>query len=270
MIYLKSFRLSPVVDRSPNVYPDHVFKPLAGEVLVFERITACYGSNGSGKSSLLNVIANKLAIKGSERLSSYGENKYAASFIEYCSYELGSDERERKLEALPAGSLYLKSEDILYEVKKIQQQDVLRRDMLLAKAQQGANEETLDRYASSTELYKRMQIASFAQEKYSNGETSLQFFDDQLQPGNLYLLDEPETSLSPANQLKLAEQINELARYFDCQFIIATHSPFMLGTLQAKIYNLDARPLRTAQWHELDNIRFFYSFFHEHKALFEN
>jgi predicted ATPase len=31
-----------------------------------------------------------------------------------------------------------------------------------------------------------------------------------------------QTSLSPANQIKLAEQMNDLARYFDSQFIIAT------------------------------------------------
>ena len=54
----------------------------------------------------------------------------------------------------------------------------------------------------------------------------------------LYLLDEPEVSLSPANQVALAQEINELTHYLGCQFIIATHSPFMLGTLDAKIYNL--------------------------------
>ena len=37
---------------------------------------------------------------------------------------------------------------------------------------------------------------------------------------------------------------------FDNQFIIATHSPFVLGTLHAKIYNLDAKPLQTAEWFE--------------------
>ncbi|MNL65875.1 hypothetical protein D3C87_1902670 [compost metagenome] len=67
----------------------------------------------------------------------------------------------------------------------------------------------------------------------------------------------------------MAEQINELARYFDSQFIIATHSPFVLGTLHGKIYNLDARPLQTAEWFELDNVQFFYQFFNKHKQLFE-
>jgi len=269
MIYLKSFKLSSFIDSNPNAYPDSVFRHIAGEVFVFDRITICYGSNGAGKSSLLNIIANKLQIKGSERLTSYGENKYALNFINYCSYELGEDERERKHHSLPAESQYLKSEDILYEIKKIQQQQALRESLLFHEAQVASTREALEEYSRSQKLQKQLENISFGQEKYSNGETSLQFFDNYLQPNALYLLDEPETSLSPANQIKLAEQINELAKYFDCQFIIATHSPFMLGTLQAKIYNLDARPLRTAEWYELENVRFFYSFFQKHYNLFQ-
>ncbi|GIP15907.1 ATPase AAA [Paenibacillus montaniterrae] len=269
MIYVSSFKLSPFIDRNPNAYPDRVFKHMAGEVLLFERITVFYGNNGSGKSSLLNIIANKLGIKGNERMASYGENKYAERFMEYCSFELGEDEREHKLAGLPDKSLYLKSEDILYEIKKIQQQAVLREGLLFEQAKQGANRAELAQYEGSFELYKKLDIVSYAQEKYSNGETSMQLFEDHLLPGSFYLLDEPETSLSPANQIKLAEQMNELARYFDCQFIIATHSPFMLGTLHAKIYNLDAKPLRTAQWYELDNVRFFQQFFQKHQQLFE-
>ena len=75
-------------------------------------------------------------------------------------------------------------------------------------------------------------------------------------------------SLSPENQVKLAEEINKTARFLGCQFIIATHSPFMLGTLQAKIYNLDSEGMDEVQWYELDNIRFFYEFFEKYRKLF--
>ena len=76
----------------------------------------------------------------------------------------------------------------------------------------------------------------FSQDKYSNGETTLQILEDNIEPDNLYLLDEPEVSLSPQNQVQLAEEINKMTRYLGVQFIIATHSPFMLGILNAKIY----------------------------------
>ena len=113
------------------------------------------------------------------------------------------------------------------------------------------------------------QYIEFAQEKYSNGETSMQYFDAYLQPDALYLLDEPEVSLSPANQVKLAEEINKLARLLGCQFIIATHSPFMLGTLQAKIYNIDLKEYEVVTWSKLENIRYFYDFFKTHEGELE-
>ena len=54
-----------------------------------------------------------------------------------------------------------------------------------------------------------------------------------------------------------------------CQFIIATHSPFMLGTLNAKIYNLDTEEYDIAKWSDLDNVRYFYNFFKKHEDEFK-
>ena len=100
------------------------------------------------------------------------------------------------------------------------------------------------------------------------GASSHDIRDDILEPDNLYLLDEPEVSLSPQNQVKLAEEINQCARFLGCQFIIATHSPFMLGTLQAKIYNLESTEVEEAKWYELKNVRYFYEFFDKNRKYF--
>ena len=67
----------------------------------------------------------------------------------------------------------------------------------------------------------------------------------------------------------LAEKINEMARLLGCQFIIATHSPFVLGILNAKIYDLDSKDFKVSSWTELENVRYFYDFFEKHKAEFE-
>jgi len=269
LIYLKSFKLSPFIDRNPHAYPDQVFKHMAGEVLLFDRITVIYGNNGSGKSTLLNLIANKLDITGKESLPDYGKIPYAEQFLQYCVYTFGEDERERTLEKLPEQSRYMKSEDLLYEIKKIQQLAILREGLLVEQVKNGMDQTKLAEYEQSSELYNKLKRMKFSQEKYSNGETTLQFFEQYLTPDSLYVLDEPETSLSPQNQLKLAEMINQLARYCNCQFIIATHSPVMLGTLHAKIYNLDAASLKTSQWYELEHVKFFYQFFKQNQQLFE-
>ena len=97
----------------------------------------------------------------------------------------------------------------------------------------------------------------------------MQYFEELFTTRALYLLDEPEVSLSPANQVILAEEINKMARLLECQFIIATHSPFMLGTLNAKIYNLDTEEYDVTKWSDLDNVRYFYNFFKKHEDEFK-
>ena len=239
MIYLSSFKLSDRKIKNPNIYPYSVFRDKYTEPFVFAPITILYGNNGSGKSTILNLIADKLEIKGRERATSnsFGITDYVEQFIEECGIAYGEDEDGEPYYKVPDTSRYIKSEDVLYEIKKIQQRKVLGEGI--------------------------------AQEKYSNGETSMQYFDAYLQPDALYLLDEPEVSLSPANQVKLAEEINKLARLLGCQFIIATHSPFMLGTLQAKIYNIDLKEYEVVKWSKLENIRYFYDFFKKHEGEFE-
>ena len=54
-----------------------------------------------------------------------------------------------------------------------------------------------------------------------------------------------------------------------CQFVIATHSPFVLAIRGAKIYDLDADPVDVKKWTELPNVRVYYDFFANHRAAFE-
>ncbi|WP_294578666.1 AAA family ATPase [uncultured Thomasclavelia sp.] len=271
MIYLRTFKLSDSQICNPHIYPYSVFRNKDIEPFVFTPITVFYGNNGSGKSTLLNIIANKLKLKGRENATSnsYGIMDYCSQFYLECSYSLGENELGQKIRRLPENSSYIKSEDILYEVKKIQQQQVLSDGMLYDYVKKGMTKEEARKYLESKEGSKQMEYIMFAQEKYSNGETSMEYFAECLQPDALYLLDEPEVSLSPANQVTLAQEINNMARWLDCQFIIATHSPFMLGTLDAKIYNIDSKDYAITKWSDLENVRYFYNFFKKNEKEFE-
>lgn len=271
MIYLQSFKLSDKRLSCPNIYPYNVFWKREGVQFFFDRITVLYGSNGSGKSTLLNIIANTLSIPGKEYATpnTYGNEDYCGNYSRECVAALGEDEFGRTLRSLPSDSRYIKSEDILYEIKKIQQKPILNEGMLVDLIKSGKSKEEAERFLESVDGWKVKEAVKFSQEKYSNGETSLQFFDDFIRPDALYLLDEPEVSLSPDNQVNLANKLNDMARLLGCQFIIATHSPFMLGTLNAKIYNLDSGDFREADWTELENVRYFYDFFKKHDKEFE-
>ncbi len=82
-------------------------------------------------------------------------------------------------------------------------------------------------------------------------------------------LDEPENSLSPARQKELAAFLEEAVRFFDCQIVAATHSPFLLAMRGAKIYDFDADPVDVKRWTELDNVRAWRDFFLEHESDFK-
>ena len=204
MIYLSSFLFSEETVSNPNIYPYNVFAGKNEKVLVFNSpITVLYGNNASGKSTMLNIMANRLGLEGQEYATSnkFGKTLYFSQFVEECSYTLGETEDGRSLKRLPQKSRYIKSEDILYEIKKIQQEQVL---------------------------------------------------------GDGYVYEHIRRGM-PKEQWE----------YLGCQFIISTHSPFMLGTLRAKIYNLDSGELEEAKWTELENVRYFYDFFERHREEFQ-
>ena len=139
MIYLSSFKLSECRVSNPNIYPYNVFKGKYIEPFVFAPITVFYGNNGSGKSTLLNVIANCLELKVKEKATSnsFGIIDYCDSFSAECSYSFGEDDWERMIKCLPENSRYIKSEEILYEIKKIQQRQILSDGMEYNYVQKG-------------------------------------------------------------------------------------------------------------------------------------
>ena len=102
----------------------------------------------------------------------------------------------------------------------------------------------------------------------SNGESAFWYFTEKIKENGLYLLDEPENSLSPARQRQLAQFLADSARFFSCQFVLATHSPFLLALPVAKIYDLDQTPAVTTVWTQLENVRVYRDFFKEHEEDF--
>lgn len=79
MIYLSSFKLSDRSIKNPNIYPYNVFHRKDIDPFIFAPITVLYGNNGSGKSTILNIIANKLMLTGKEYATS---NSFG--IVDYC------------------------------------------------------------------------------------------------------------------------------------------------------------------------------------------
>ena len=87
----------------------------------------------------------------------------------------------------------------------------------------------------------------------SHGQSFLKLFQSRFVPGGLYLLDEPEAPLSPQSQLALIAMISDMIAQ-DSQFIIATHSPILLGFPGALIYSFDRAPVEAVPFEELDHV----------------
>ena len=68
--------------------------------------------------------------------------------------------------------------------------------------------------------------------------------------------------------MELAQYLSDSARFYRCQFVIATHSPFLLAIPGARIYDLDSRPVQARRWTELESVREYYDFFKAHEEEF--
>lgn len=293
MIYLMSFRM-PTRENEENYfsgnfkvkrtcyttyYPFQLFQYRELPEFFFSDITIFCGNNGSGKSSILNIIAEKLAL---ERSTPFNRSDFFEDYVGMCDYQL-----ER---AIPTGSKIITSDGVFEKVLDIRRIndgiDSKRSDLIreyIAENSPGAAPnlfQGLDDY----ERWKRvsdMRNKNRSQSRFlkenlmrniqerSNGESALSYFVDSIQENALYLLDEPENSLSAAYQSELAKFIEDSARFYGCQFVIATHSPFLLAMNGAKIYDLDARPVCERRWTDLANVRIYRDFFEKHRDDFK-
>ena len=284
MLYLKKFEL-PNRDREENmlmndsrtyiqgVYPFNIFPNKELQDISFAPITIFYGGNSSGKSTLLNVIAEK--IKATRNNPFVGGERFE-SYLRLCQCEM--------------------TNNIPYEIKTISSDDIFDYVLNIRRINHGlynrrsevAKEYITGKYRSAREITdyqemvdavdaRRKTMSRFIRDKVivkdiqeqSNGESALMYFASYITDNGLYILDEPENSMSASMQIKLAKFIEDSARFFNCQFIIATHSPFILGIKDAVIYDLDSKPAIIKEYANLENMRVYYDFFKLHAAEFE-
>ena len=94
----------------------------------------------------------------------------------------------------------------------------------------------------------------------SHGQSLMSFFRSRYQIKGLYLLDEPETALSPRSQIELLHLLENMSVAGHAQFIIATHSPLLLACPRATIYTFDKSPIQRIQYDQTDHYRIYKDF----------
>ncbi len=257
-----------------SFYPFKVLSRRRFERIDFEPVTILYGGNGSGKSTALHVIAEKA---GLAREAPFNKTCFFEDYVALCRMELARD--------IPKGSRIIASDDVFDHMLRVRDMnegiDRRREDAFEEYLEAKRGHVQLRSMADYDDLRRQNQARRMTQSRYvreevgmnvrtfSNGESAFQYFTNQIGEDALYLLDEPENSLSPARQMELAQFIEDSARFMGCQFVISTHSPFVLSLRGAKIYDLDSDPVDVRRWTELGNVRAYYEFFRKHGKEFE-
>lgn len=302
-VYLESFTMpSEVVENRffdelqmncfNSVYPFGLFK---GELptFTFEPITIFYGGNGCGKTTILNVIAERIGVK---RETPFNKSIFWDKYVEY-SYFTPDPVEDRIHDVqinrvIPEQSRYITSDDVFQRIlqtrnknekinlQRINEMEQYQRDKNFDFEENGGFDfsrpgdyEQLQRTCAARRQSMSRHIVKnvgFNKQEQSNGETAISYFINSICEESLYLLDEPENSLSAEKQLELASFIANSARGENNQFIIATHSPLLLALPGAKIYDLDRRPVNAVPWYELENPRIYYEFFKQNARCFES
>jgi predicted ATPase len=94
----------------------------------------------------------------------------------------------------------------------------------------------------------------------SHGQSLMAFFQSRYRIPGLYLLDEPETALSPATQLRFARLVRDMAAAGHAQFLIASHSPIILACPGATIYNFNASPVAPIDYRQTEHYQVYKRF----------
>lgn len=258
-------------------YPFGIFLSRAVPTLETEPITILCGGNGSGKTTILNLMGEKLGLR---RGTVFNRSSFFGDYLGLCRAETAPSFRQAR-----ESSRVITSDDVfdyLLDLRYMNENIDHRRKELLkeyadaryAKFQMRSMEDVdrlrqvVDAQRRTGSRYVRDRVMNDVAEK-SNGESAFAFFTKEIQEGGLYLLDEPENSLSPRLQRELVGFLEDSVRFYRCQFVISTHSPFLLAMKEARIYDLDSVPVRRCRWTELEHIRVYWEFFQDHREELE-
>jgi predicted ATPase len=251
MLHLAGLRYTPPPDR-PDRYPFSIPLMRSLEGLSFDTpVTFLVGENGTGKSTLLEAIAvaSRSVTVGAESVMT-DPTLGPARDLARC-LRLSWRKRTHR-------GFFLRSEDFFSFCKSMAQ---LRTE--LEQGMADVDERFSDKSAYARSLARMPYAGSLhsLQQSYggdldanSHGESFLKLFEARFVPDGLYLLDEPETPLSPTRQMAFLSLLMGMVEQ-GSQFLIATHSPILMALPGATILNLDALPPAPVEYADLEHVR---------------
>lgn len=225
---LREITLLPGRAEDRDVYPFTVPTIRSLRSLKLDRrVTFLVGENGSGKSTLLEAIAMA------------------------CGFSAEGGSQNMRLQTTPsAGAVHpLASALRLSWSRKLKRGFFLRAESFFNAATWIDSDPSLaDVYGGP--LHER-----------SHGESFLALVENRFFPGGLYLLDEPESALSPQRQLTVLAHFHHLMTGDpDTQLVVATHSPILLAYPGARILSFDGERIEPVDYEDVPAVQITRSF----------
>ncbi|WP_139958887.1 AAA family ATPase [Flavicella sediminum] len=218
----------------------------AKHIDVSNKITFLIGENGCGKSTLLETVACRLQLPHMDGVG-YGKKCFdaAKSLLPYLDLEWSI---ERSV------GFFFRSEDFGDYLNSVH-----RLDMNLQN-QMGLDDHDVPRHIiqqmKDSANYQLHQVRkNYGQEldTFSHGEAYMHIMNEMVNQRGIYLLDEPEASLSPSKQQAFIYFLQNHLRLYNSQFIIATHSPMLMAYPDATLYEITNKEMKKTSLEETDH-----------------
>lgn len=233
-MHLKSVTLHP------HKYPREDCYPFSLEILQQTKqitfstpVTLFVGENGTGKSTLLEALCRRCGIHIWRNLHGkrFETNPYEETFCNYISVDW--------FDGRVPGSFFGSS--------------VFQDFAHMLDEWAAADPANLDYFGGKSLVTQ------------SHGQSIMSFFRARYKIKGLYLMDEPETALSPKSQIELLDILAGMGDEGPAQFIIATHSPILLACPGATIYSFDQIPVRSVSYEETGHYKLYKDFMTDRK-----
>jgi predicted ATPase len=259
VIHLQSVAYHPA-DRPEDRYPFNVPAIATLDRLVFDTpVTFFAGENGTGKSTLLEAVAAGIGTVtvGGEDIASDSNLEPARELSRRLKFSWARKSKH---------GFFLRSEDFYNYARRTA---ALVKDLgdIATGYEESYSGYGLQLARGSTLDQRRALVERYGEDlnARSHGESFLQFFGSRFVPDGLYLLDEPDTPLSPQHELALLHMLKDMVSQ-DGQFVIATHSPILMAFPEATILSFDRTPIEPVPYEEVAQVRLFKEFLHRPAA----
>lgn len=251
MTFLKSISFD--TDRQ-NPFPFNIAAvKYAKNINLDNRVTIVVGDNGCGKSTLLECLAYNLQtplIGGSTR--SHSGFEAAEILMPYLKIEWNRQISE---------GFFFRAEDFSDFINSVVNEKNKITDSL--RELEGKVDDSVIQQISESmnfSLHQMRKQYGDNMQAYSHGEAFLKVIETRINKKGIYLLDEPEAALSPLKQLSLIAFILEVLKDKNSQFIIATHSPIIMGIPDAIIYEIQDDKILQVPYRETKHFQITKSF----------